>query len=80
MLARIGSDSQCCSESLGLKSFLWKSTSGTLRKRKRETLEDEEDLSEEDYQEAKKNDSIMPQALELPEDDTGLFVIYSPLQ
>ena len=46
----------------------------TPRKRKRETLEEDEDLEEDQFNEAKKKDSPMPASLEIAEDDTGLFV------
>ena len=57
--------------------WLWNPITVTLRKRKRETLEEDEELNEEDYQEAKKKDSSpMPEMLALPEDDTGFFQEY----
>lgn len=46
------------------------------RKRKRELLEEEEDLTEEDFAKAKQQDSGLPGLLMLPEDDTGLFAYF----
>ena len=45
----------------------------TLRKRKREVLEDEEELDDEAYakEKAKADKDPLPNLAELPEDDTG---------
>lgn len=45
-----------------------------LRKRKRETLEDEADIDEVELEERRAKDTILPSMLELPEDDTGLQI------
>ena len=42
-----------------------------LRKRRRQILEEEEDISEEDYKDALKKDKFMPDMAEFEEDDTG---------
>ena len=44
----------------------------TPRKRRRQVLEEEEDLNESDYQDALKKDSFLPQMQDMEEDDTGL--------
>ena len=46
-----------------------------LRKRRRQILEEEGDISEEDYNDALKKDKFMPDMAEFEEDDTGSLLI-----
>ena len=51
----------------------------TPRKRRRQVLEEEEDLNESDYQDALKKDTFLPQMQDMEEDDTGLITLLSEL-
>ena len=51
----------------------------TPRKRRRQVLEEEEDLNESDYQDALKKDTFLPQMQDMEEDDTGLIKLLSEL-
>lgn len=47
-----------------------------LRKRRRQILEEEEDISEGDYNDALKKDKFMPDMAEFEEDDTGSLLFF----
>ena len=51
----------------------------TPRKKRRQILEEEEDLDESDYQAALGGEPVLPQMQDMEEDDTGLLTLLSEL-